>query len=464
MEAASNMYSNASNEEFVFAYPSPSMLSDAHSLSDSEWSTVSESSNVSASSTPPVSPVLKIEVKNEVTEFLSKASWPSIMQKASPETLPGVPPRWSIPTPPPTPKRTRIPRPPNAFMLYRSDLIRSGKIPEGVEHRQQTISRVAGECWNMLHFEEKEKWHQKAKEVLKQHMLKYPDYKFSPERKVSRKSKLDALSLGREDKNKKGYIRHLRETYLDIVGPAVPSPRPRKSKSRKSKIQSNSLDQAVYLPLPHSMVALPTPSSGTSSSYVPPNVAPDCMFPDTTTTHPSGLSIMSSSSAAQLSAPILSFASQSLPASLLLNGQTASSSSNIFQDNDMTPTAATFGYIPPPPLPQNICRSSCSTQSSPVKTYGYDAHPNLRDVSSLDTPLTLQLEQPRLPSSSTTRAEQQTSDDLSLLQSIFSDSFLATLSEPDHPTAGLGDSMDTTLDGSPLPSLDDWGFFQTFRS
>ena len=74
--------------------------------------------------------------------------------------------------------KDHIPRPANAFMLYRSHLIKSGQIPKLVEQRQQNISRVAGECWNLLNDEEKAVWHNEAKKAMEQHRIRHPDYKF----------------------------------------------------------------------------------------------------------------------------------------------------------------------------------------------------------------------------------------------------------------------------------------------
>ncbi|EJF62782.1 hypothetical protein DICSQDRAFT_12852, partial [Dichomitus squalens LYAD-421 SS1] len=71
-------------------------------------------------------------------------------------------------------------RPANAFMLYRSWLLKSGQIPKNVEKRQQNISRVAGECWNLLSMEEKGEWHDKAEIVKIEHALLHPEYKFTP--------------------------------------------------------------------------------------------------------------------------------------------------------------------------------------------------------------------------------------------------------------------------------------------
>ncbi|KAJ7638758.1 hypothetical protein FB45DRAFT_411066 [Roridomyces roridus] len=86
-----------------------------------------------------------------------------------------------------SPKPRRIPRPPNAFILYRSDLIAKGSIPN---NRQQTLSRVAGECWNLLAPKEKKMWQDRAAQRAAAHQLEYPDYHFKPSPRGKGKSKV----------------------------------------------------------------------------------------------------------------------------------------------------------------------------------------------------------------------------------------------------------------------------------
>ncbi|KAF9075899.1 high mobility group box domain-containing protein, partial [Rhodocollybia butyracea] len=69
-------------------------------------------------------------------------------------------------------------RPPNSFILFRSDFLKRDVIPASVEKHQQTLSRVAGEVWNLMPPEEKKTWYDKAAEAVKSHALKYPNYKF----------------------------------------------------------------------------------------------------------------------------------------------------------------------------------------------------------------------------------------------------------------------------------------------
>ncbi|KAJ3764134.1 high mobility group box domain-containing protein, partial [Lentinula raphanica] len=69
-------------------------------------------------------------------------------------------------------------RPPNAFMLFRSDFLKRDVIPSFVEKRQQTLSRVAGEVWNLMPADEKKGWYDKAADALRSHTEKYPNYKY----------------------------------------------------------------------------------------------------------------------------------------------------------------------------------------------------------------------------------------------------------------------------------------------
>jgi len=82
-----------------------------------------------------------------------------------------------------------IPRPPNAFILYRSDIIRRYKeaqktSPGGAaeEKKQQTFSKVAGEGWRKLSDEERQVWLDLAEERKLAHQERFPEYRFAPRR------------------------------------------------------------------------------------------------------------------------------------------------------------------------------------------------------------------------------------------------------------------------------------------
>ncbi|KIM46244.1 hypothetical protein M413DRAFT_24002 [Hebeloma cylindrosporum] len=130
------------------------------------------------------------------------------------------------------PSRPRIPRPPNAFMLFRSDFLKRGVIPDHIERRQQTLSRVAGQVWNLMPKEEQQTWFDRAAQVLNEHRQKNPDYKFTPAPRNSRrgKSKLCDDSPGVSEAE----VQRLREEYAQVLGPAPPSNRKRRVKKARS--------------------------------------------------------------------------------------------------------------------------------------------------------------------------------------------------------------------------------------
>ena len=194
----------------------------------------------------------------------------------------------SRPSSPETPKRKdRIPRPPNAFMLYRSHLLKTGRIPREVEQRQQNISRVAGECWNMLTKEEKAVWHAEAKKAMELHKIRHPGWKFSPERRSARRKPFD---LDGAPVDGKEHIRRIREQCVGIIGPAVSPPRPRKPRSRRgaeAREQTASLPPSLHpspstTPVSHLISSAPPSLTGSPASHVLPitafNSGPDYML------------------------------------------------------------------------------------------------------------------------------------------------------------------------------------------
>lgn len=166
---------------------------------------------------------------------------------------------------------SHIPRPPNAFMLYRSDFLKRGIIPAHVERRQQNLSRIAGQCWNLLPPEEKAQWQERAAQALLEHQKRNPDYKFTPAPRGSRRTKVKGRSDNDEDVADGGdRIRQIREKYARIAGPTVPPTRRRRLKGQNS---SRDLDttpadispfvETIQTPLPSSIP--PSPCSSVSS-------------------------------------------------------------------------------------------------------------------------------------------------------------------------------------------------------
>ncbi|KAI0368094.1 hypothetical protein BV20DRAFT_486954 [Pilatotrama ljubarskyi] len=354
------MQANRHHTASPFISPSTSPGAMSQAPSDSEWSTgdwnLGTPAHPSRTTTPALSagrasPQHGLKLSQEHLEhfikYLAAAqanTTPDNISAGAGASLPNMPvfhptdsQTSSRPGTPETPKRKRIPRPPNAFMLYRSHLLKTRQIPPGIEHRQQNISRVAGECWNMLPEEEKRKWHDKAKEVLTAHMAKHPDYKFSPERKTARRKTPQDPEIPATDG--KDYIRFLREKYLGLKGPAVNPPRPRKPKSRRG-VESDGLPS---LSLPPSLQS--SPSSSPSPARVvsaPPS--------------------LTSSPAVHHSPPKFdlnifqtydmgSFPPASLSQENLAYYASHTAQSSAF-DDDVTPKASTFGDITLPAQPK----------------------------------------------------------------------------------------------------------------
>lgn len=117
-------------------------------------------------------------------------------------------------------------------MLFRSDFLKRGVIPDHIERRQQTLSRVAGQVWNLMAKEEQQIWFDRAAQVLNEHRRKNPNYKFTPAPRNSRrgKSKLCDDSPGVSEAE----VQRLREEYAQVLGPAPPSNRKRRVKKARS--------------------------------------------------------------------------------------------------------------------------------------------------------------------------------------------------------------------------------------
>lgn len=171
------------------------------------------------------------------------------------------------PTPPhSSAAQPRIPRPPNAFMSFRSDFLKRGIIPSYVERRQQNLSRIVGQVWNMLDPAEKAKWHDQAAIALSEHQQRNPGYKFTPAPRGSRRNK----SRGQRDaiSEEPANIRDIREKYTNVMGPSPPSVR----KRRQKKTQRFDTEKRM------SSSPLFTTFSSRAPSFPPPSMKPHHVF------------------------------------------------------------------------------------------------------------------------------------------------------------------------------------------
>ncbi|KAF9459887.1 high mobility group box domain-containing protein, partial [Collybia nuda] len=71
-----------------------------------------------------------------------------------------------------------VPRPRNAFILFRCDFVRQGKVPTDVENDHRNISRIAGRVWREMSVREREPWVKMAEEEKKMHGRVHPGYRY----------------------------------------------------------------------------------------------------------------------------------------------------------------------------------------------------------------------------------------------------------------------------------------------
>jgi hypothetical protein len=147
----------------------------------------------------------------------------------------------------------RIPRSPNAFILYRSDFLKRRVVPPEVEKRQQNLSRIAGQCWNMLPETEKAIWFSKAEVIRAEHRAKYHSHKTGPFRKdtnrLSAKNKRRGSVINSERSFGRFNTRRTRTPYCEGMFAAL----------HDSKISS---------PESQASLIFPTPASGSPLSTI----------------------------------------------------------------------------------------------------------------------------------------------------------------------------------------------------
>lgn len=73
-----------------------------------------------------------------------------------------------------------IPRPRNAFILFRSALVRQDKLPPDVQKDHCKISRYAGDLWHHLDDVQKAPWLSLAEKEKLHHSATYPGYRYNP--------------------------------------------------------------------------------------------------------------------------------------------------------------------------------------------------------------------------------------------------------------------------------------------
>ncbi|KAG6817437.1 hypothetical protein H0H87_008605 [Tephrocybe sp. NHM501043] len=258
---------------------------------------------------------------------------------------------------------SHIPRPPNAFMLYRSDFLKRGVIPSHVERRQQNLSRIAGQCWNLLSQEEKVPWQELAAQVLLEHQRKNPDYKFTPAPRGSRRSKMKGRSDGDgEAVDGEERIRQIREEYARITGPTAAPTRRRRPRGQNqsrdleatSAHKSPCAEARQYLlppSIPPSPSPVPSPIEYKKEAYLPP-FFPHHTFPQIIPPRRPSTSLGFVTGSTVRDTPSVQ---AGLTLARPLSAASETGLTTYMKDLDITPTAPTFNQISTPvsPTPSN---------------------------------------------------------------------------------------------------------------
>lgn len=74
-----------------------------------------------------------------------------------------------------------IPRPPNPFICFRTDYcIWNKQLESGGVRNHRMVSKLAGQAWKSLGAAAQQKYVDIAEEKKRQHIIKYPDYEYTP--------------------------------------------------------------------------------------------------------------------------------------------------------------------------------------------------------------------------------------------------------------------------------------------
>ena len=134
----------------------------------------------------------------------SLPSSPSPSSKSSSSVHPPSAPRKKTSSRRAAKDPNHIPRPPNAFIIFRSK--ESGRIKQGsIEKDHRIISQIVGKMWKKMGAEDKKPFVELALDAKREHLKKYPNYRFAPKartapakkRKVKRNTPADKALFSR---------------------------------------------------------------------------------------------------------------------------------------------------------------------------------------------------------------------------------------------------------------------------
>ncbi|PFH52009.1 hypothetical protein AMATHDRAFT_57692 [Amanita thiersii Skay4041] len=118
-------------------------------------------------------------------------------------------------------KHVQPPRPPNAWIIYRSEKIRTlPPLKPGEPRRAQAdVSRLISDMWKNETEEERSRYELLAEEKKVEHLKKYPGYRFQPQKKEDKQKMREMIKQERQNNRASRKNR----SHMDAMSPPTPT-------------------------------------------------------------------------------------------------------------------------------------------------------------------------------------------------------------------------------------------------
>ncbi|KAH6914110.1 hypothetical protein BKA70DRAFT_1260475 [Coprinopsis sp. MPI-PUGE-AT-0042] len=166
-----------------------------------------------------------------------------------------------------------IPRPPNAWILYRSDRLKSmAPLPEGQKRAQSTVSKQLSLDWANESQEVRDRYEKLADQRKAEHHVMYPNYRFTPMKKEEKAALREAKKKAREEAKKlRGRARGRRTASAQQQPPPEPQ-----QQQPLLPVPPHTMSAVPYFPAELFGAAGPSPPISAASS---PEPVPDSESP-----------------------------------------------------------------------------------------------------------------------------------------------------------------------------------------
>ncbi|KAG7446467.1 uncharacterized protein BT62DRAFT_1076024 [Guyanagaster necrorhizus] len=99
---------------------------------------------------------------------------------------------------------TKPPRPPNAWILFRSDMVRVMPKPANGASQQSVVSKAISKLWAEADPDIKREYERRAEIRKQEHAEMYPDYRFQPVKKEDKERRKEEAKQAKERKRRSG--------------------------------------------------------------------------------------------------------------------------------------------------------------------------------------------------------------------------------------------------------------------